>query len=86
MTPAARRLRYIIDDCRANHPCPRMTFKDMAAILGVAPITFRRWLSGERPVPRAVALLFEIHHRWPEINRTSLKPVLDGMDDREKGT
>lgn len=82
MTP--ERMRFIIDDCRANHSCPRMSHRAIAAFLDVEPITFRRWMRGQSPIPRPVELLFELHHALPEtINRAALQRIMDERDRKE---
>lgn len=87
MTP--ERLRSIIDACRARHRARRMHYRALARFLGVQPITLRRWLNGERPIPRAIELLFEIHAARPEINIETVQRMLDEGDRkraRRKGT
>jgi transcriptional regulator with XRE-family HTH domain len=78
VTPA--RLQAIIDQCRGRRGGAVATYRDLARFLGVQPITLRRWLSGERPVPRAIELLFEIHYAWPEINAASVQRLIDERD------
>lgn len=77
MTP--ERLQTIVDRCRGRRSAVA-TYRDLARFLGVQPITLRRWLSGERPVPRAIELLFEIYDAWPEINSESVQRLIDERD------
>jgi len=81
MTP--ERLRYIIDHCRNRANSPIETYAALARFLHVHPLTIRRWLSGERPIPRAIELLFEIHCAWPEVNAASVQALIDARDARE---
>lgn len=75
------RIQFIIANCRAHHPCAHMSTREIAAFLGVSQSTFRRWLSDKLPIPRAVQLLFEIHHAWPAVvNRVSVQHALDERD------
>lgn len=80
MTP--ERLQLIIDHCREHGAGVLVTYQDLARFLGVQPITLRRWLSGERPIPRAIELLFEIHFAWPEVNSASVQRIIDERDRR----
>jgi hypothetical protein len=74
------RLQFIIDHCRGRGGGEVVTYRDLARFLKVQPITLRRWLSGERPIPRAIELLFEIHYAWPEINSETVQRLIDERD------
>ena len=78
MTPA--RLQFIIDHCRGRRTGEVVNYRDLARFLQVQPITLRRWLNGERPIPRAIELLFEIHHAWPEVNAESVQSLINERD------
>lgn len=78
MTPA--RLQAIIDQCRARRSDARVTYRDIARFLGVQPITVRRWLSGERPIPRMAELLFEVFLARPDINAETVQRWIDERD------
>jgi transcriptional regulator with XRE-family HTH domain len=41
-------------------------YRELARFLGVEPITLRRWLSGERPIPRTVEVVMEMYDAYPE--------------------
>jgi hypothetical protein len=38
-----------------------------ARFLHVSPLTVRRWLRGERPIPRPIEIIMEGFHAWPEV-------------------
>ena len=65
----AARLKFVIEQCLRNgrKEDRRIFHAEIARFLGVQPITVRRWLKGERPVPRMAEIIFEILHHWPEI-------------------
>jgi hypothetical protein len=67
MTP--ERLAFLVDHCRRHRRRTSVGayLRDIAGFLEVEPITLRRWLSGQRPIPRAVELVLEILHGWPEV-------------------
>jgi hypothetical protein len=72
------RLRFVIEQCYlrqrlAGHPA---RYVDTARFLGVTPITLRRWLRGERPVPRQVEIILEIFHEWPEVQADRLAEIM----------
>lgn len=78
----ARRLNYVIEQClRRGRREDRPVFHlDIARFLGVQPITLRRWLKGERPVPRMVEIIFEIFLNWPEINAEAVDKAIERRD------
>ena len=67
MTP--ERLAFLVEHCRRRRRLAGLSadYRDLAGFLEVTPITLRRWLAGQRPIPRAVELVFEILHHWPEV-------------------
>jgi hypothetical protein len=80
----AARLNFVIEQClRGGRKEDRRVFHaDIARFLGVQPITLRRWLRGERPVPRQAEVIFEILHHWPEV---SAEAVDKWIERRDKG-
>jgi hypothetical protein len=78
----ARRLNDVIVGClrRGRREDRRIFHAEIARFLGVQPITLRRWLSGERPVPRTVEIIFEIFHHWPEIGAQAVDNVIAKRD------
>lgn len=78
----AARLRSVIEQClRSGRKEDRAIFhREIARFLGVQPITLRRWLSGERPVPRMVEIIFEILHNWPEIRAEAVDKAIAKRD------
>jgi transcriptional regulator with XRE-family HTH domain len=64
------RLRFVIEHCYRRHRIEGdpARYEDTARFLGVTPMTLRRWLRGERPVPRWAAVILEIFHHLPEID------------------
>jgi hypothetical protein len=80
MTP--ERLKDVIEQClrlrrREDRP---IFYADFARFLGVQPITMRRWLRGERPVPRMAEIIFEIFHHWPEISPEAVDNAIAKRD------
>ena len=78
----AARLGYVIEQClrqRRREGAP-LFHAEIARFLGVQPITLRRWLKGERPVPRTVEVIFEILHAWPEISAEAVDKVIERRD------
>jgi hypothetical protein len=78
----AARLKFVIEQCLRNgrKEDRRVFHADIARFLGVQPITVRRWLSGERPVPRMAEIIFEILHHWPEIRAGAVDNVIAKRD------
>jgi hypothetical protein len=78
----AARLNFVIEQClrhrrREDRP---IFYADFARFLGVQPITLRRWLKGERPVPRMAEIIFEIFRHWPEIGPEAVDNVIAKRD------
>ena len=78
----ARRLNDVMEQClrhrrREDRP---ISYADFARFLGVAPITLRRWLRGERPIPRMAEIIFEIFHFWPEIGPEAVDNAIANRD------
>jgi hypothetical protein len=67
MTP--ERLNCLIDECFRRRRMAGLpySYANVAGFLGVTPITLRRWLQGKAPIPRAVEIVMEIFHDWPEV-------------------
>ena len=80
----AARLNFVIEQClRGRRREDRALFHgEIARFLGVQPITLRRWLRGERPVPRMAEIVFEILHNWPEVRAEA---VDNAIARRDKG-
>lgn len=78
----ARRLNHVIEQClRGGRKEDRRVFHaEIARFLGVQPITLRRWLKGERPVPRMAEIIFEILLNWPEIRAETVDNVIAKRD------
>jgi hypothetical protein len=76
MTP--ERLAFLVDRCRCRRRRRSLSadYRDIAAFLEVEPITLRRWLAGQRPIPRAVELVFEILHNLPEATLAELERLV----------
>jgi hypothetical protein len=78
----AARLNFVIEQClrRGRKEDRRVFHADIARFLGVQPITVRRWLSGERPVPRMAEVIFEILFNWPEIGAEAVDKLIERRD------
>jgi hypothetical protein len=59
-------------------------YQDIARFLGVEPITLRRWLRGKRPIPRAVEVVMEIFHHWPEVRAEAVDQVIRRRDEADE--
>jgi hypothetical protein len=84
MTP--ERLRYLIDDClRVRRKQSLNAFlEDIARFFEIKPITLRRWLRGQRPIPRGVEIVLEIFQAWPEVTAESVDEVIKQRDGASK--
>ena len=78
------RLNYLISICKHRQGSETQHYERVARHLGVAPITLRRWLSGERPVPRLVELIMEIYHFWPQVTAEAVDNVIQARDEGSK--
>jgi hypothetical protein len=78
----AARLNFVIEQClrRGRREDRRVFHAEIARFLGVQPITLRRWLRGERPVPRQAEVIFEILHHWPEIRAEAVDNLIAKRD------
>jgi hypothetical protein len=78
MTPD--RLKAVIEHCFRLHRIDgrEAHYDAIARFLGVQPITLRRWLRGERPIPRQVELVMTILHHWPEIRAEAVDNAIRG--------
>jgi hypothetical protein len=76
MTP--ERLAFLVDHCRRQRRIASVGayLRDIAGFLEVEPITLRRWLAGQRPIPRAVELVLEILHGWPEVTMPEIERLI----------
>jgi hypothetical protein len=76
MTPD--RLKSLLTECyQRQREMGRPAGYDVTArFLGVAPITLRRWLRGLRPIPRAVAIVIEIFHAYPQVDGERIANLL----------
>jgi hypothetical protein len=83
----AARLNFVIEQClRGGRKEDRRVFHaEIARFLGVQPITLRRWLSGERPVPRMAEVIFEILLNWPEIRAGAVDKLIAKRDKDLEG-
>jgi hypothetical protein len=81
MTPD--RLRYVIEQCFRLHRLEgrEAHYDAIARFLGVQPITLRRWLRGERPIPTAVEKLMTILHFWPDIRAETVDKFIKAVDE-----
>jgi hypothetical protein len=81
MTP--ERLNYLIEGKlrRRRKAGQAAHYADIARFLGVEPITLRRWLKGRRPIPRAVEVVMEIFHRWPEVTAELVDEAIRARDE-----
>lgn len=79
------RLNYLITMCKHRERSDAEHYKRVAAFLGVAPITLRRWQSGERPAPRQVEIILEIFHFWPEVTAEAVDKLVRARDEGSKG-
>ena len=53
-----------------------------AKFLGVTPMTMRRWLKGEAPIPRPIEIIFEGFEAWPEtFNPQAVDKVIEERDN-----
>ena len=78
----SERLNALIDHCFRRHQrdADPARYADLAAFLGVAPITLRRWREGERPIPRTVEIVMEVFHEWPMVSAERLAEVIERRD------
>ena len=76
MTP--ERLTNLIEHCFRLHRIDgrEAHYRAIAEFLGVSPITLRRWLTGDRPVPRQVEIIFTIFHNWPEVRANAVDKLI----------
>ena len=77
MTPS--RLNFVLEHCfrKVRREEGRVAgYRDTARFLGVQPITVRRWLRGERPIPRQAEIILEIFHHWPEVRAEKVDAVI----------
>ena len=80
------RLSYVIEHCfrgrrRQDRP---LFYAEIARWLGVTPITLRRWLRGERPVPRQAEIIFTILGGWPQVRAEAVDKLIEAQDRRIK--
>lgn len=77
MTP--ERLQFVLEHCfqKRRKEGWAAHYGDTARFLGVSPMTLRRWLKGERPVPRQVEIILEIFHFWPEVRAELVDKVIE---------
>jgi hypothetical protein len=80
MTPD--RLNYLINICKHRKGSETAHYGRVAQFLGVEPITLRRWLSGERPIPKQVDIIMEIMHFWPEVTAEDVDRVIRARDEK----
>lgn len=75
-------LRLLLNAC--NHHGEAGHYEAVARHLGVAPITLRRWLSGERPVPRQVEVIITIYHFWKQVTAEGVDKLIQARDEGSK--
>jgi hypothetical protein len=80
MTPD--RLRYLVNICKHRMGSETEHYARVARFLGVEPITLRRWMSGERPVPTVVEKLMEVLHFWPEVTAEAVDKLIQARDEK----
>lgn len=80
MTP--ERLQLIIDACLSHRRDRDVSahYRDIARFLHIEPHTLRRWLTGERPIPRPVEIIFEIFYAEPTINARMVEALIAQRD------
>jgi hypothetical protein len=79
MTP--QRLAHLVNLFKRRAGSPTEHYASVARFLGVEPITLRRWLSGERPVPRQVEVIMEIFHFFPEVTAETVDKLIQARDE-----
>lgn len=79
MTP--RRLTHLVNICKHRAGSRTAHYANVARFLGVEPITLRRWLAGERPVPRQVEIIMEIFHFFPEVTAEAVDKLIQARDE-----
>lgn len=81
------RLRFVLEQCylkqRLKGKAAR--YEDTARYLGVTMTTLRRWLKGERPVPRQVAIILEIFHAY-EVDADRVSAMVDDATHKKLST
>jgi hypothetical protein len=88
MTPD--RLNHLIDHCFRLHRMDNREahYVGIARFLGVTPLTLRRWLRGERPIPRQAEIVMTILHHWPEVRAEAVDNLIrardEGLDEETK--
>lgn len=72
------RLRFVLEHCYRKQRLKGITarYEDTARYLGVSTMTLRRWLRGERPVPRQAAIILEIFHAY-EVDADRVSAMVD---------
>jgi hypothetical protein len=77
------RLNALIEHCFRLHRLDKMEahYLDIARFLGVRPITLRRWLRGERRVPRQVEVIMEILAEFPEVRAGAVDEAIRRRDE-----
>jgi transcriptional regulator with XRE-family HTH domain len=78
------RLDYLINICKHRQGSETQHYQRVAEFLGVSPVTLRRWLNGERPVPRYVEVIMTILHFWPEVTAEAVDKVVRALDEGSK--
>lgn len=73
MTP--ERLAFVVDRLRG-----RVSHAHVARILRIAPLTLRRYLKGERPIPSRVEIVLEILHAHPNITTDVIDRLIAKLD------
>jgi hypothetical protein len=79
MTP--QRLAYLVNICKHRAPNDAAHYANVARFLGVEPITLRRWMAGDRPVPRQVEVIMEIFHFFPEVTAETVDKLIQARDE-----
>jgi hypothetical protein len=83
----ADRFNYLVEHCLRLHRIDNREafYRNIARWLGVTPITVRRWLRGERPVPRQVEIIFTILDGWPEVRAEAVDKLIKARDEETAG-
>lgn len=81
MTP--ERLKHFIELCfRERRMENRELFhNEIARHFGVTPLTLRRWLSGERPIPRSVEVGMTIYRFYKDVRAEAVDKLIQALDE-----
>jgi hypothetical protein len=91
MTMTPERLNFLIEDCfrhQAGRPDAGLQahYVNIARFFEVDVQTLRRWRAGLRPIPRAVEVVMEIFHAYPQVTADAVNNVIRARDDEASKT